>query len=184
MIYITTSTGIKFDLENPTSNMINIVDIAHALANLCHWNGQCREFFSIAQHCVMVSRLCPENMKLYGLLHDASEAYYGDVSRPLKVLLPEYKELERKAMSVIYPRFGLKFPEPAELKQYDNLALYIEAKHIMQPEALHDGRGNLLDLESEFKNHWISPFMYADPFIPLPPKQAKHDFLQEFNLSY
>lgn len=130
---ITTVTGIQFDVANPTADMVCIGDIAHALAHLTRWGGQCKTFFSIAQHSVLVSLYCPPELALWGLLHDAAEAYYGDVSRPLKRLLPEYKALEKAAMQVIAAKYGLPWPEPPELKTWDNMVFCMEAKALMPP---------------------------------------------------
>lgn len=173
MNYITTASGIKFDVANPRQDMIELVDIAHSLANLCHWGGHSRSFFSIAQHCVLVSELCPPEFARWGLLHDAAEAYYGDVSRPLKKLLPNYKAMETACMAVIAKKFDLSWPEPPELKETDNRVLYMEAQSLMYPEALHEGEG-----------HPIT-FADAEPLpLPLPPMIAKQDFLKRFHELY
>lgn len=155
--YITTYTGRQFEFENPQPEMIHIDDIAHALSMLCHWNGQCRDFFSVAQHSILVSYVVNQNdimLMKWGLLHDASEAYLGDVSRPLKLLLPEYKFLERRTMLVIAKKFELSigkthtpsWPVPEELKEYDNQILKMEANALMPAGALHDGEGNPIDV--------------------------------------
>jgi 5'-deoxynucleotidase YfbR-like HD superfamily hydrolase len=61
---------------------------------LCRFAGQCRFFFCVAEHSIAVARLLPANLKLFGLLHDASEAYLADLPRPVKAGLPEYKAIE------------------------------------------------------------------------------------------
>src|ERR1017187_10636100 len=76
---ITTFSGIHFWPLLPNPADIRIEDIAHALSNQCRFAGHAREFYSVAEHSVRVSQLCPPEDALWGLLHDASEAYLTDV---------------------------------------------------------------------------------------------------------
>ena len=89
-----TTTGRQFWPASPDPEQIQIEDIAHALSNLCRFGGHTREFYSVAQHSVLVSQNVPDDLRLVGLMHDATEAYCGDMIRPLKNVLPEFKELE------------------------------------------------------------------------------------------
>jgi 5'-deoxynucleotidase YfbR-like HD superfamily hydrolase len=94
-IFIGTSKGI-LDLIAPETNQIDIIDVAHSLSNLCRFLGHSRKFYSVAEHSVWVSKeiekIYPHdyNLRLYGLLHDASEAFVGDLPTPLKSLLGNY----------------------------------------------------------------------------------------------
>lgn len=168
---MTTVSGrrIFFDAILPEDFVLE--DIAHALSNLCHWGGHCRAFFSVAQHSVLVSQLCPSTLAQWGLLHDAAEAYLGDMIRPIKVQMPEYRRLERRFMDRIAQRFNLlPWPEPPELKPYDNLALKLEADFLMEGAALHDGWGKGLGIE--VPSH-IPPLAFA-----YLPQRAKRHFLE------
>ena len=104
---ITTASGKFFDILRPEEYEFDIEEIATALSNLCRYTGHVNRFYSVAEHSVLVSRIVPERLQLAGLLHDASEAYLGDVSSPLKRLLPEYKAIERNVQAAIAQRFGL-----------------------------------------------------------------------------
>jgi len=84
--YLSTFTGKKFFPFAPHPHQIDIRDIAHGLSLLCRFSGQCPYFFSVAEHSIYVA----DNLKLEGLLHDASEAYLADLPRPVKIGLPEY----------------------------------------------------------------------------------------------
>lgn len=112
---------------------ITIIDIAHALGMLCRYNGHCKKFYSVAEHSVLVSRLVKSENALWGLLHDASEAYVADVPRPLKAYLKGYKNIEKRAHQAIAQKFGLPPEIPDEVKYYDNCILLDEKEQIMMP---------------------------------------------------
>ena len=117
--WIQTFTGRQFWPLEPRADEIFIEDIAHHLSNLCRFTGACRSFYSVAQHSVLVS-LCapPGENPLWGLLHDASEAYLIDVARPVKrsAALVGYRVAEARMMEVICECFGLPTTEPAWVK--------------------------------------------------------------------
>lgn len=129
-----TFTGRKVYVHDPDPNEIVIEDIAHALSNLCRFGGHTRRFYSVAEHSVLVSRLVsrrgqPGNSYIKrALLHDASEAYLGDVIRPLKTSLHEYKAIELKWEAAIAVRFELPADEDGDrvVKAADMQALLIE----------------------------------------------------------
>jgi len=88
-------SGTMHDLLNPAANGDPIIeDIAHALANICRWTGHTSRFYSVAEHCIRAAAIAPPECKLHVLMHDAAEAYLGDVATPLKNLLPEYQTIE------------------------------------------------------------------------------------------
>jgi hypothetical protein len=130
---IRTISGILFWPFEPRLEDIYIEDIAHALSQVCRFTGHTKQFYSVAQHSVLVSRLCEPEDALHGLLHDASEAYLGDVSRPIKHR-PEfaaYRASEAQLQALIYQRFGLEVVEPASVKVADTKALHVELRDLM-----------------------------------------------------
>lgn len=112
-------SGAAFYPLDPRPDEIDIVDIAHALSMQCRYAGHVKYFYSVAEHSVLVARACSPGNRLWGLLHDASEAYLSDIVRPLKSALPEYKVIEDRVMQCVAQRFGLSWPMPQEVKELD-----------------------------------------------------------------
>jgi hypothetical protein len=121
-MYLSTFTGKRFHPFNPSPDQIDIQDIAHWLSLLC-FSGQCPQFYSVAEHSIYVATGLPNEFKLEGLLHDASEAYLADVPRPLKIGLPEYKIIETSVDAVIAEKFHMAFPAPSQVKAADRRLL-------------------------------------------------------------
>ena len=129
-----TYSGHQFWPIDPRPEEIHVIDIAHALANQCRYAGHCREFYSVAQHSVLVSRIVPPEHALWGLLHDAAEAYLVDLPRPVKrysTLGDCYRDVESRLMAVVCDRFGLPATEPPCVKDADNVALMTEKRDLM-----------------------------------------------------
>lgn len=122
---INTFNGHVFNILNPKPEMVDIQDIARGLAYKGHFGGQTPFYFSIAQHSVMVYRLMKydhiinKDILLAALLHDASEAYIGDMVKPLKVHLSKFCAIEDNIMEVIFKKFGLDIELLKVIKPYD-----------------------------------------------------------------
>jgi 5'-deoxynucleotidase YfbR-like HD superfamily hydrolase len=114
---IPTATGRRFDVLQPCARNIEIVDVAVGLAQHPRWSGQLTSFYSVAQHSVEVSRRCAPTDALEGLLHDASEAYLGDLASPLKhsPFLAGFREVEASVERAIAERFGTRVGKPASV---------------------------------------------------------------------
>lgn len=164
--WITTFTGGRFYVLEPRVEDVRIADIAHALSLQCRFTGHLREFYSVAQHSVLVSRNCDSADALWGLLHDASEAYIGDMSAPLKHQpeMSRYRTTERRIMEVIAEKFGLSAKEPASVRTADRRMLLTEARDLG------------IDVEGWYVEH--RPF---DKMIqPWAPRIAETAFLSRF----
>lgn len=131
--WLQTYSGGRIYPLDPRPEEIHIEDIAHALSLLCRFGGHCTEFYSVAQHSVVVSRIVPPPLALQGLLHDASEAYIVDVPRPIKrdEGMSFYRFAERQLQAAIYRRFGLSEEDHADIKLADNRALAQEHRDLM-----------------------------------------------------
>ncbi len=137
MTWIQTFTGRRFDLLNPLPEQVSFDDIAHHLARTARFNGATRDFYSVAQHSCLVSDLLPPKLKLVGLLHDATEAYVGDWTRPLKISM---RQLGSDAADVINDRvaaaigaaLGVELVTlPEAVKHADNVMLATERRDLM-----------------------------------------------------
>lgn len=159
-------SGRKFFPMNPDIDAIDINDIAQSLSNMCRFTGHCKSFYSVAQHSVMVSYLVGEHA-MWGLLHDASEAYLVDMPRPIKRLkeLQPFRDIENNVMLAICEKFGLSKIEPPIVKDADTRMLATEARDLMSP--LHPD--------------WHQPCEPL-PFtiITLNPTEAKNLFLNRY----
>jgi 5'-deoxynucleotidase YfbR-like HD superfamily hydrolase len=121
-----THTGLMVDLCRIAEEDIRIEDIAHALSQIIRFTGHANRPYTVAQHSMLVADLCPEEHRMWGLMHDAAEAYVGDVATPLKSLLPDYQQIEERIQKIVAGRFGLCWPIPDSVKQADREALMIE----------------------------------------------------------
>ena len=131
MTWLQTYTGKVFDPINTTEDMIDIVDIAHALSMQCRYSGHTKKFYSVAEHSIIVSRNVHVQNAVAALLHDASEAYLVDIPKPLKPLIPEYSIIEDNLMRIISRKFGFIYPLHKEIKEIDRRMLLTERAQLM-----------------------------------------------------
>lgn len=140
--FIITFSKQKFSPLQAKPEEIDIIDIAHALSLMCRANGHIRHFYSVAQHCLNCckeaeARGLSREIRLACLLHDASEAYISDITRPVKRSLPQYREHEEVLQNRIYEKFnlgGLKETEHHLVKEIDDALLYHELLDLMNEE--------------------------------------------------
>lgn len=130
-----TWTGKQFWPIDPRPEDIDIEDIAHALSMTCRYGGHISAYYSVSEHSYIVSHHVPKEYALWGLLHDASEAYLSDIVRPAKPYIAGYKEAEARLMAVICERFGLDPVEPAEVKWADGAILADEMRTLIRKPA-------------------------------------------------
>src|SRR4051812_3444740 len=122
MTWIRTASGQKVSLKKPEPATLLLEDIAHALSNICRFAGHTARFYSVAEHSVLASRhIGDARFALAALMHDASEAYLGDVSRPLKRMLgPRYSNMEAMFEAELALKFGYDYPYPQAVKDIDS----------------------------------------------------------------
>ena len=170
-----TFSGRKFYPLDPMPEEIYIEDIASALSNLCRFGGQVQKFYSVAEHSILISRKLGINCKLWGLLHDAGEAYVQDLVKPLKLALPEYKKIEMRVMDAVVIRFGLNpVTMPMAVEAADICILNDEHRQVMKPglDWWHDSKTPLgVDIEfwepTEAMDKFIKEYKYlGGKYVP------------------
>lgn len=123
--------GARFYPLDPHPDDIHLSDIIHALSNTCRYGGHTNRFYSVAEHCVLLARWVREKghtpeLAMAALMHDAAEAYLGDVPRPIKGMLPDYCEIEKNVERVIFDKFGIEEADLARIKEWDRRMLIDE----------------------------------------------------------
>jgi hypothetical protein len=165
---MTTFTGIRIlNILNMVEADVDIRDIARSLAMQCRWGGHVRHFFSVAEHCVLLSRFAESRkIKKILLLHDASEAYFREIPKPIKIAVPAIREAEQRCHQVICSRFGLPWPWPAIVKKYDNMMWRTESHAFRTVDVDHPfGYPKALPVKIQCWN----------------PERAEDEFLHDFN---
>lgn len=181
--WIQTYTGRRFTPTNPNPSAIVIQDIARALSMQCRFSGHLKYFYSVAQHCVLVSYICDSADALWGLLHDATEAYLIDLPAPLKRSgqFDNFKMVEHKLMKAICTKFKLPFEEPPSVKAADVQLLVTEARDLMV------NKRSDWELKVEplpFKIEAWTPDQAEDNFMKRFGELTKHDNFYEHYLHY
>lgn len=173
--YITTFTKIRFTPLEPKKEDIHIRDIAHALSMMCRANGHFPVFYSVGQHCVHCceeagARGYTKRVQLACLLHDASEAYLADITRPVKRNLERYREIEAVLQEAVFEKYlGRLTEEENKLWQLiDDTLLYYEFDCLMDEK--------LQENPQELSSH--------PSFEPEPLKETEEHYLEWFERLY
>ena len=162
---IQTFTGKCFDFLDPDPDSIDIRDIAHALSLVNRYGGHTPKPYSVAQHCVLASFYAPYELAFEALMHDAQEAYVGDIPTTLKALMPEYRAIEDRAEAVIRAKFGLPEEFSPSVKTIDRRLLVTEAR------AFGMNWWPMMDVEP-YENMDVTPWHW---------QEARDRFMERFN---
>jgi len=131
-MWIQTISGRQFNLSNIEPEAICLEDIAHSLSNICRFNGHTKSFYSVAEHCVVMSHLVPADAQAGALMHDAGEAYIGDISTPLKNLAPALGDIENRILEAVLQKYGIEYARHRGLlKEADLRMLETERLQLM-----------------------------------------------------
>ena len=168
--WIQTHTNVEFDIFNATEDDVNIEDISAALSKICRFGGHCSTFYSVAQHSIHVAELVPDELKLHALLHDASEAYLGDIPRPIKHSneFAFYRLIEERISKIIYKKYNLPDQLDRAIKYADNQMLMLEASKLMPT----------IDNWTYFRKDLVPDDIDIYPI--LSPEEAQVKFLDAF----
>ena len=194
---ITTATGGFFNYSHPEKSQINVVDIAHALSNICRFSGHTKHFYSVAEHSILCYSYCIEfgageevsvspQTLMYALMHDAAEAFISDIPSPFKSINPVIRVHEVEILSSIFELLELDLEDADKdlVLAADRYMLFKEAKDLLNPS-------------TRFRHVWgpqIAPYPavvdkmmsnadteYDMDIQCLDPDQAKATWLSFFN---
>jgi uncharacterized protein len=181
--WIQTYSGLRVTPLNPHPDSILIQDIAHSLSMQCRFSGHIKYFYSVAQHSVLVSYLCDSADALWGLLHDATEAYLVDLPSPLKRsgFFDNFKSAEGILMNAICKRFNLPLTEPVSVKKADRQMLYTEQRDLL-PVHRSDWKVEMTPLP--FKIEALSQKEAKDLFMKRFYELMGHEGAYEHYLNY
>jgi len=168
--WLQTVSGREFSFPRFLPEQIVIEDIAHALAHQCRFAGHTLRFYSVAEHCCLLSDRADDEYKFTALMHDASEAYMLDFPKPLKNLFRSYVLMEESLMSTIAAKFGFEYPLPPQVKNLDLAILSDERQQAMKSTHHHEMEwGNVLPSLGIELQFWS-------------PDVARREFLNRFYL--
>lgn len=171
-----TYTGRAVNFLDLRPEDIDIEDIAHALSMQCRFNGHTKWFYSVAEHCVHVSREVDQAFAFEALLHDASEAYIGDMISPIKTISPAFKDIENKVEGAINRRFQISSYYPlqaTEVKRADLAMCIKEGRTLLADQTL-------VDMWSFAKDARYATTREEHTLYCWPPAVAKAEFLNLF----
>jgi len=160
-------SGCCVDLSNLDASQVSILDVAHSLAHICRFTGHSRKFYSVAEHSVIGSYQCEPEAAYDMLMHDVTEALIGDVSTPLKSLLPEYRLLERELTWRLSEQFRFHYPFSPLVRESDLRMLATEREQLLKPS-----RQQWACLEN------VKP--YPVTLEGWPPERAKQEFIDRY----
>jgi 5'-deoxynucleotidase YfbR-like HD superfamily hydrolase len=164
-------SGTYLDLLDPQPEQFTISDIAGALSRICRFGGQVAEFYSVAEHSVHCANIARNDglsieVQRAALMHDAAEAFCGDVVKPLKVMLRGYAEVERRIEDCIGRKFGIDFAAHKDaVREIDRSMLIAERRSLFSADVV-EWTG-----ENQVKKVSV-------PFYLWRPTDAEHAFTQ------
>lgn len=185
--YIETFSGRKFEVypsgeDKDGLDQIHITDIAHAQSMVCRYTGHAKRFYSVAEHSVIVSKICEKVAAKEALFHDASEAYIADISSPFKPYLTNYRDIEKLIMDRVAKKFELRSDSVIweYVKWADLAALYCEAQ-VLVPSGGKDWGWT----DNEYFQNAVNRFHSLErrnilTITCMSPLEAKNAFLERY----
>lgn len=174
-------SGQRIDLEHPQLDDFNIDDIAHNLALLPRFCGNTSRPISVAEHSMLVMEIVEANNgdpaeMLQALLHDATEAYIGDIPAPVKQLIPEVRDYEKKVLwPVIAKRFDLEPELSTRVQKADWVAFFVEAKSLCFANDIEDWSEH--DKYGQIADDWMTAYGALNPKEMPHPGDVSRAFL-------
>jgi hypothetical protein len=174
--WMITFTGRRFWPLDPRAEDVSFRDIGHGLSLVCRYGGHVRRFYSVAEHCTLLATWFESRQETvlarWALLHDAAEAYIGDIIRPLKPWLPEFAVVEHQIERAIFARAGLFGEIPPQVHAADKAIISDEGRELFRPET-RIAAGWVLD-DRLFDERAIGQV------VGWPPHEAERHFAMAF----
>lgn len=171
------SSGHYYDYENPENSRLTLADIAYGLGFTVRFRGQCvsratglHVFYSVADHCEIMSRIVPQEFAYDALMHEIGETVCGDMPGPLKVLLPDFKALEKRCEAAGFLQYRVAMTDKVTVKKFDMVMLATEQRDLM---TWGGERWEQLD------NPGIEPLPFK--IVPRSPEASALAFMERFN---
>lgn len=161
--WCTSYTGKRFYPADARPRDVDVRDVAHALSQVCRFGGHTPVPYSVAQHSVIVSYTCKPEHALIGLMHDAPEAYVGDLMSAVKKSVHGFREMEHDWAWAIGQALGIGLAIvelPPDVIAADALVLTTERRDLM--------------------GHEPSGLVLEDKIEPWPATIAEYRFLQRY----
>ena len=156
--WLQTFSGRRVSVLNPSPNQIAFEDICVAISKQCRFNGHATHFYSVSQHCVIGAELAKErfgeDIAKEFLLHDATEAYVGDLIRPVKCMIPQFKEIEQRFWKAIAIKFDLPLIHSPEVKYLDNVMLAWEKRDFLPHSEVWPNLPNISGMKLPTMESW------------------------------
>ncbi len=166
---VSTRSGILFNFVNIDQDNILLDDIVWSLSMICRFAGSCSFFYSVAEHSVNVGSCLPNHLRKAGLMHDAAEAYIGDIVTPIKQHCQLIQEIEDNVLKAIFNKFEITWPSESEW-----LSIKDADKRMLAREAL------VLVPHSETWDYLKDIDPAKRLIIGFSPESARERFLEKF----
>lgn len=178
-VLISLPKGKYIDLLDPDPSVIEIEEIAHRLSNICRWLGGTKYHYSVAQHSSIICDLVPKDIAMQALLHDATEAYMGDLVTPLKVHFPDFAKMEDNLWAAIADKFGLPRELDPRIRAADKRIGLTEKKYLLGPGPAYHSDNHEPYTNEEFEP--VTGRSIDQSMGRILPEVARDEFLQRFD---
>jgi uncharacterized protein len=159
-------SGTVFDLDNPQPEQVKVFDIAWKLSNTPRFAGDTDDLYFVAQHCGIVAAIVSQRYKYEALFHDAPEAYFGDMIRPIRRLCPDYNKMYIKGEEVINRALLIPLTMSPAVQLVDDRILTTE--------------GRIFHPTSRFWQSTQSVNRYGEPYPEMQIRPMSNKIAREF----
>ncbi|MER9336170.1 hypothetical protein NKJ06_19620 [Mesorhizobium sp. M0293] len=179
-------SGNFFDYDDTENSEISLLDLAYGLAFAARFSGQCvsqntgrRVYYSVAQHCEIMSRVAPPEFAYAALMHECGESVCGDLTTPLKSKLPDYRRIEKQCEKAIMSAFQVGDFDRSVIKTYDVRLWVTERRDLMNWDGKRWSEDDVAE-PFDFEIVPLGPYEAADAFVARFLEIAPHEMQAKF----